>query len=199
MDKIRSIRLLSITLMVPPLILTACGSAQQVGQKVEANPVINVNIPGAVAPSAAANNAPASPAPTTVSASVIPTVTASIAPVTVSVDDDAMITQTIKDNINSLNAGNESGYLDTFDPSSPLKSAAVTVFQAVVQFGVKHELISVSVSSKSANSATVILVRRVTSPMTGSQTERVLCGLNNVNNKWKISTMTIQSTDAGFM
>lgn len=193
MDKIRSIRLLSATLLASSLILSACGSAQQVGQKVEANPVINVNVPGAVAPAPAASNAP-----TNVSASVAPTVNASIAPV-ITVDEDSAITQVIKDNINNLNAGNQAGYLDTFDPNSPLSSAAMTVFQAAVQFGVKHELISVSVNSKSANSATVILARRVSSPMTGIQTEQVLCGMNKINNKWKISTMTLQTSDAGFM
>lgn len=197
MDKIRSIRLLSATLLASSLILSACGSAQQVGQKVEANPVINVNVPGAVAPAPAASNAPASTAPTNVSASVAPTVNASIAPV-ITVDEDSAITQVIKDNVNALNAANQNAYVNTFDPNSDLFVAAPTMLQASIQFGIKQEVLAVSVSNKSASSATVNLSRRVTDPANGIFMEQVLCGLTKINNSWKISSMSRLSSQLVF-
>lgn len=192
MDKIRSIRLLSATLLASSLILSACGSAQQVGQKVEANPVINVNVPGAVAPAPAASNAP-----TNVSASVAPTVNASIAPV-ITVDEDSAITQVIKDNVNALNAANQNAYVNTFDPNSDLFVAAPTMLQASIQFGIKQEVLAVSVSNKSASSATVNLSRRVTDPANGIFMEQVLCGLTKINNSWKISSMSRLSSQLVF-
>lgn len=185
-------RSVSQSLLLSILLLPACGPEQKVGQNVDVKPIINVTVPG----TAAAAVAPTAPA---AAASVPPVTAASPGVAAPAIDDDNLITQVLKDNVNALNAANQSAYQATFDPSSPLSSAALTVLQASVQFGVKQEVVSVNVSSKSTTSATVILTRRVSSPVTGTQTERVLCGLNKVNSSWKISTMTIQSSDSGFM